>query len=180
MNLPDTSGLMANLHLDRFQANWTTFVFLFFMVILFFYFGMRLGKIASTIISVYVSLAIVNSISYFGPDGPFFGMGGLFAVKLASFLLIIVIALIIVSRIAVKSILDVDKPGRIGERFLFAILAAGMLTTAMVSFLPEIAIEKFSSLANALFASDIAMFLWLVLPIFAMMMVKEDKDKEED
>lgn len=175
----DISSLLATLHLGQIQANWTTFVFLFFLVILFFYFGMNLGRIATTVMSVYISLAIVNSISYFRPDGPLFGVGGMFAVKLASFLFIIVIVLLLVSRVAVKSLLDIDKAGNFFERLLFSILAAGMLTTAIVSFLPDPLVGKLAPLAVKMFASNLAMFLWLVLPLFAMLLVKEDEQEDD-
>lgn len=178
----DISSLAAALHLGQIQANWTTFTFLFFLVILFFYFGMNLGRIATTVMSVYISLAIVNSIDYFRADGPLFGVNGIFAFKLASFIFIIVVVLLLVSRVAVKSILDINKPGNFFERLVFAILASGMLTTAIVSFLPDNLVSKLSPLAINLFSSNLSLFLWLIVPLFAMLLVKNDdmgEDKHE-
>jgi hypothetical protein len=157
------------------QTSWNMALVLLFVIFFFFYFGAGLGKTTKGVISVYVALAIVNTVSYFRPEGPEVNIPGLLVLKLGSFVGLSLIMLMLISRFSFTSVVRIDLPGNVIERVIFAILGAGMLIAILVSFLPPEIKATISPTMRVVFSSDAGFAFWLIAPIFCLLFVKHDK-----
>ncbi len=159
--------------LEQNSASWTTAIILLFVLLIFFYVGSGLGKTAKGIISVYVALAIVNTVVFFQTGGPEINVPGYFVLKLGAFVGISLVVLMIISRYSFRALIKVDFSGNIVERIIFAALGAGMLIAILMSFMPGEIVGTINPALRWAFMSDIGFSIWLVAPIIAFMFVKK-------
>ncbi len=179
MNL--TSFSLSNLNWDGLtqflaqnQASWNSALVVLFILIIFFYLGSGLGRTAKGIISVYVALAIVNTIIYFKPDGPEVNVPGMLVVKLGSFVGLSILILMLISRFSFHSVIKVDLPGNIIERLIFSVFGAGMLIAILLSFMPPEIVSTLSPWMQKMFLSNAGLAAWLILPLICLLFVKHE------
>ncbi|MDZ7798123.1 MAG: hypothetical protein U5L76_00730 [Patescibacteria group bacterium] len=156
------------------EPTWDLFIVLFFIIAGFLY-GMSLGKdrIIIIIISIYMSLAVVNTPPVMDV------MKEMFAVKMSTFLVIFILLFFFLSRSALlKALSNTDSRGSWWQVILFSILHVGLLVSITLSFLPPESLEQLSPLTKTLFAGDYARFGWIVAPIVMMILIKGDSKKK--
>lgn len=157
------------------NASWNTAVLVLFIILTVFYFGAGLGKTAKGILSVYVALAIVNTVSYFRPEGPEVNIPGVLVLKLGSFVGLSLVILMLISRYSFRPVMRVELSGNIIERTIFAVLGSGMLVTILMSFLPSEISGTITPVIRAIFNSDVGFAVWLIGPLVGLLFVKSEK-----
>ncbi|GEM_PF-5545051 len=158
--------------LEQNQASWSAAIILIFVLLIFFYFGAGLGKTSKGIISVYVALAIVNTVTYFSPDGPEINVPGALALKLGSFIGLSIVILILWSQFAFRGVVRTDFGGNIIERLIFSVLGAGMIVAILISFMPSEILSTITPTIQWIFNSDAGFAIWMIAPIFCLLFVR--------
>lgn len=161
--------------LQQNNTSWNSAIIVIFVVLVVFYFGAGLGKTAKGIMSVYVALAIVNTVSYFKPEGPEVNIPGVLVLKLGSFVGLSLVILMLISRYSFHPVMRVDLSGNVIERTIFAVLGAGMLIAILISFLPPEIMGTITSSLRTIFNSDVGFAVWLLGPLICLLFVKSDK-----
>jgi len=158
--------------LEQNQASWSAAIILIFVLLIFFYFGAGLGKTSKGIISIYVALAIVNTVSYFSPEGPEINVPGALALKLGSFVGLNIVVLVLWSQFAFKGVVRTDFGGNIIERLIFAVLGGGMIVAILISFMPPEILSTINPIIQAIFHSAPGFAVWMIAPIFCLLFVR--------
>ncbi len=161
--------------LQQNNTSWNTAILVLFAGLIIFYFGAGLGKTAKGIMSVYVALAIVNTVSFFRPDGPEVNIPGLLVLKLGSFVGLSLIILMLISRYSFHPVMRIDLSGNVIERVIFGVLGSGMLIAILMSFLPSEIMGTITPVLRSVFNSDIGFAAWLIGPLVCLLFVKSDK-----
>ncbi|MFC1721773.1 hypothetical protein ACFL0Z_02575 [Patescibacteria group bacterium] len=158
--------------LEQNQASWNSAIILIFVILLFFYFGAGLGKASKGMISVYVALAIVNTVTYFSPDGPEINVPGALVLKLGSFIGLSLVILFLWSQFSFRGVIRTNFGGNIIERLIFGALGAGMIVAILISFMPAEILSTISPTVQLIFHSDLGFAAWMIAPIFCLLFVK--------
>ncbi|MFC1687971.1 hypothetical protein ACFL0L_05365 [Patescibacteria group bacterium] len=160
------------------EPTWDLFIILFFVVAAFLY-GLSLGRdrIIVILVSIYMALAVVEHAPFISDPGFQEGVNNavsqLFVFRISAFLVVFVFLFFMLSRSAlVKTIASTDSHGRWWQVLLFSILHVGLIVSITLSFLPEEAAQGLAPFTQNLFASSNAQFVWIILPIAAMILIK--------
>ena len=172
----NAGGFLSNMNWS--QPTWDLFIILFFIVAAFLY-GLSLGRdrIIVILVSIYMSLAIVEHAPFI--SSPDFQenvnnvVSQLFVFRISAFLVVFVLLFFMLSRSAlVKTIASSDTHGAWWQVLLFSILHVGLIVSVVLSFLPPEATEGLAPYTRNLFATENARFVWIILPIIAMILLK--------
>ncbi|EKD32734.1 MAG: hypothetical protein ACD_76C00156G0001 [uncultured bacterium] len=173
------SATSAAQQINWANPNWDLFLILFFVVASLLY-GISLGRdrLIVIMVSVYMALAVVSFIPFIQPVASGVA-GGLFAVRMTAFLGLFILLFFFLSQTALLSALG-SKIGRgpIWHIMLLSILHAGLLISVTLSFFPQSITDALSVSTRNFFISDFAKAVWIILPIFGMMLGKGDKDSD--
>lgn len=156
------------------QPSWDVFIILFFVVGAVLY-GFSLGRdrVIVILISVYMALAVVNSMPFIGElvkDSP---LNQFFVFRMSSFIVVFMVLFFLMSRSALlATVASSDSAGSWWQVMLFSFLHVGLLISITLSFLPAGAADHLTPFTRALFVKDLARFIWIVAPIVAMIMIK--------
>ena len=162
------------------SPTWDLFIFLFFIVFSLLY-GFSLGRdrIIAIIVSIYMALAVVHAAPFLSSlEGKTvqLAVGPYFAFRVTLFLGVFLLIFFLLSRSAVMGTLGgVDAQGRLWEVVLFSFLHVGLLISVTLSFLPALITDQFAVLTRVIFLSEIGRFVWVVLPIAAMVLVRRPR-----
>jgi len=162
------------------SPTWDLFIFLFFVVFSLLY-GFSLGRdrIIAIIISIYMALAVVSAAPFLTSlEGRTVqvAIGPYFAFRVTLFLGVFLLIFFFLSRSAVMGTLGgADGQGRLWEVILFSFLHVGLLISVTLSFLPRFITDQFAFLTRTVFLSEIGKFVWVVLPIAAMVLVRRPR-----
>lgn len=155
---------------------WDLFILIFFIVGAFLY-GFSLGRdrVIVILVSIYMALAVINTAPYLdalsGKDISI-NFGPNFAFKVTLFLGVFVILFFLLSRSALSQTFISDRAGSWWQVILFSFLHTGLLISVILSFLPSQAAETLLPITRKIFISDLAKFLWITVPIVAMILFK--------
>ena len=162
--------------LQLFGVNWTNptwdmFIVIFFLMAAFFY-GFSLGrdKIVVVLISLYMALAVVNYAPYIKNLSADINVStSLFAFKISSFLAVFLLLFFFLSRSALlHSLASGNSAGQWWQALLFSILHTGLMVSVVLSFLPENTLTYLSIATREIFTSEMGRFIWIILPILAL------------
>lgn len=156
------------------QPTWDLFIILFFVIAGFLY-GLSLGRdrIIVILVSIYMSLAVVNSAPYLSRGATEVGIGSFFVMKVSAFIILFISLFFLLSRSALLStIASSDAHGAWWQVLLFSFLHVGLLTAITLSFLPTSSLNTLAPLTRSLFSGNTALFLWIIAPILAMVLIK--------
>ncbi|MBI3115652.1 MAG: hypothetical protein HYZ09_04150 [Candidatus Kerfeldbacteria bacterium] len=156
------------------QPTWDLFIILFFVIAGFLY-GLSLGRdrIVVILVSIYMSLAVVNTAPFIGQGSAQVGIESFFVLKVSAFLILFILLFFLISRSALlATIASSDSRGAWWQVLLFSFLHVGLLTAITLSFLPPSSVESLAPMTQTLFSGDTALFLWIVAPIIGMMIMK--------
>lgn len=155
---------------------WDVFILLFFVVASLLY-GFALGRdrVAMLLIAIYMALAVVGNAPYLDELRAKIVAGNLFAFQITTFLGLFLILFFFLSRSALHRTFGGGSHGAWWQTLLFSFLHVGLLLSIVLSFLPSLALSRLLPVTRELFVSDLARFLWITLPILAMLLVKPEK-----
>lgn len=175
----DTTELMNQVNaIDWLQPSWDMFIIVFFLIISLVY-GFSLGRdrILVTLISVYMSLAVIKYVPYITEFNASLSVNDSFALRISVFLGAFVFLFFILSQSAVIKTLGANaEQGGFFQVLVFSVLHAGLLVSVALSFFPHEASQWLSPLTRNAFISDPAKAAWIVLPILAMVVFGRGDD----
>ncbi len=171
---------LTNFHLGA-ASGWDIFIILVFLIAVLVY-GLFLGRnrMIVLLISTYFSLIISRVIPWerMGSAG-WLGMenGPSVSLEIIIFLGLILLFYFLIPRSILSSTLRLRKRGEASWIFLFllSILQIGLVAMIIFSFLPSQAIANLSSLVQRMFLGSSAEFVWTILPIMAVVLIKKKK-----
>lgn len=159
------------------QPTWDLFIYLFFAVAVVM-FALTLGRqrIVSVLLSVYLSLVVVNYLPYINKAWEEVDLNlGVFAFRLSGFAIVFVVAFFILSRSTI--LYEAAGAGRgIISAIIFSFLFVGMLLSIVLGFLPASAQGVFSEFTRQIFTSEVAKFVWLIMPMAAMAVLRGKRE----
>lgn len=168
-----TSSFVTNLNWST--PSWDLFIILFFIVAGFLY-GLSLGRdrIIVILISIYMALAIVNTVPFLPLIETTIKVNDLVVFKISTFLAAFIILFFLLSRSALlRTVASADSQGSWWQVIIFSILHIGLLISITLTFLPKEIVEKnLSVLTQMIFVGDWARFLWIVMPVVMMALLK--------
>ncbi|MEA3272831.1 MAG: hypothetical protein U9P90_04160 [Patescibacteria group bacterium] len=174
MSLPkiDIASILSAI--DFSAPSWDLFIVLFFVVAVLLY-GLTLGRdrVLTILISIYMALAVVNTAPYLSTLKAEVNLGQMFALKVVAFLGLFVILFFLLARSALLHNFSKGGLGSWMQVFIFSVLHVGLLTSATLSFLPITAVEHLAPTTQLVFTSDMGRFAWIILPIIAMILLKD-------
>ncbi|MFA6098708.1 MAG: hypothetical protein WCV50_02960 [Patescibacteria group bacterium] len=177
----NAAGQSANIlqNVDWTRPTWDLFIILFFVVAAFLY-GLSLGRdrIIVILISIYVSLAIVEHAPIVNNAG-FQNMinnlvGQFFVFKISAFLVLFVILFFVITRSALmKTIASSDSPGPWWQVLIYSVLHVGLIVSIIMSYIPKETLNGvLAPLTQKVFTGDLAQNIWILGPLFAMFIFK--------
>ena len=171
--------------IDWTTPTWDLFIILFFILASIIY-GFSLGRdrIIVILISIYMALAIVNYAPFLGNYTAEVGVSGVFFFRVSTFVASFMSLFFLMSRSALASTLGRrTRDGSWYQVIIFSFLHVGLLISSVFSFLPSAITENLAPLTKQLFVNDLAMFVWVILPILFMIAIGgriKAEDKDED
>lgn len=153
---------------------WDLFIIIFFLAAVFLY-GLTLGRdrVLMILISIYMALAVINTAPYIDTLRAEINVGQFFAMRVIMFLSLFVFLFFLISRSALLRSFTKDSPGSWSQVFVFSVLHVGLLTSITLSFLPKNSLAHLAPITQSVFISDPGRLAWLLLPIVAMIFMKD-------
>lgn len=166
---------MTAISINWTAPSWDMFIVLFFLIAAFLY-GFSLGRdrVIIILVSLYMALAVVNSAPFIKNLNTEINVAtSLFAFKISTFLGVFLALFFFLSRSAVLHSLSAgNAPGKWWQVLLFSVLHAGLLVSVVLSFLPQETLNYLSPLTRQIFTSEFGRFIWISMPILAMIGLK--------
>jgi hypothetical protein len=149
------------------SPSWDLFIVLFWIVASVIYaFAAGRGRILTILMSVYISQLIVLKAPFLSEQvAKKLPTAALSLQQLATFVILFIILFIFLGRFAFKTSADSRRMSSIPFGIVFAFLQIGLLINIILQYLPQAYRENMAPLLQFLFVSDVASFVWLVLPI---------------
>lgn len=166
---------------DVSRPNWDIFVILFFLIAVFLY-GISLGRnrVIIILVSIYMALALINAFPYTDQLIEQFQDSGTFAVRVTSFVAIVLILFFLLSHSALRAALSYPTKDDSSwfQIMLFSILKVGLVVSVIISYSPDSFREGLSPITLKLFGTGTALFWWILFPILAMSMIRKKRDRK--
>lgn len=175
---------LSNFHIGP-ASGWDLSIILIFLIAAFVY-GFFLGRnrMIILLLASYFSLVIsqffpwtrITSLKWLG-----LGQEPSASFKISVFLGMILLFYFLIPRSVLSSTLRIRKRGEASwlQLFILSIVQLGLLTVVILSFLPVEVVANFSPLVKKIFIGPEAQFVWLTLPILAIVLMRR-KRKTED
>jgi hypothetical protein len=153
---------------------WDLFIIIFFLAAVFLY-GLTLGRdrVLTILISMYMALAVINTAPYLDTLRAEINVGQFFAMRVIMFLSLFVFLFFLIARSALLRSFTKDSPGSWSQVFVFSVLHVGLLTSITMSFLPKNSLAHLAPITQSVFISDPGRLAWLILPIIAMIFMRD-------
>ncbi|MFH1667778.1 MAG: hypothetical protein ABH884_02005 [Candidatus Komeilibacteria bacterium] len=160
--------------------SWDIIVVLVFIAIAIIY-AMTFGrhKVLVVLFSTYISLAIVNALPFVESLFASTFLDKLFIIKIVLFLVIFVLLYLVLKRSALLRYMRGSSPYTpFMQVVALSVVHAGLLLSIIVSFFPLELIDSLSFFTRNAFASEMAQFIWIVLPILTLGLIKKPSKKQ--
>jgi hypothetical protein len=176
--------LLTNFHIGT-ASGWDLFIILVFLIAVFIY-GFFLGRnrMIILLLSSYFSLTIIKVLPWSKISS--LGWLGLDQEPSASFKILVFLGMILlfyflIPRSVLSSTLRIRKRGDASwlQLFILSIVQLGLLAVVIFSFLSVEVMANFGPLIKKIFIGPEAQFIWLTLPILAIVLMRR-KRKIED
>jgi len=154
--------------------NWDLFVIIVFAVgILIFGYFLERDRVFVTLISSYISLALLNKAPIiFETIGVQIQINNSFANTTAVFLGCIIILFFILSYSAFTSVFDRSPNGAVLQTITISFLQVGFIVSVIISFLSPEEISALPLFTKAAFAENQAQSFWLLAPLIVMLLFR--------
>lgn len=165
-------------NVNWFTPSWDVFIILFFIVASFLY-GLSLGlnRILVILISIYLSLALIDYFPFTNATLPEIKIGGGVSLRVTLFIGVVLVLFFFLSRSALLRAFKGGSDGSFFQILIFSILHVGLLISVALSYMPESFTNGLSPLTHTLFMNQTARFVWIFLPIVALILVGRTKKK---
>lgn len=170
--MADIQNILTNINWSA--PTWDLFIVIFFLVAAVLY-GLSLGRnrILVILISIYIALALVNAFPFSEKVLAELKLGDSFALKITLFASIILALFFLLSHSALSSAITTRrKEGTWFQVVIFSFLHVGLLISVILSFVPKDFTENLAPLTRNVFTTDVSRFIWLLLPIIAMCVMR--------
>lgn len=167
--------------LDFNSPSWDLFIFLFFIVATFVY-GFTLGRsrIILLLISTYMALALVHAATLANSASTqslTIGSSPFFIIQITAFIGAMLLIFFFLSGSALRRALSMeDVQGKAWQIIALSILHAGLLIASVLSLIPVAERAGLLGVTRNLFTSNTALFIWTLLPILVMMMIRDEEE----
>lgn len=177
-------SFLSSFHVGA-ASGWDLFIMLIFLIAVFVY-GFFLGRnrMVVLLLGSYFSWAIVEtlpwkrlaSLTWLGLSG-----GPSPSLKMLIFLGLILLFYFLIPRSILSSTLRVRKRGEASwiQLFLLSVVQIGLVAAVLISFLPKEVVSSFAPVIKKIFIGDEAKFVWIILPILVMVLMRHHKKAEE-
>lgn len=173
---------LTNFHIGA-ASGWDLFIILIFLIAVLLY-GFFLGRnrMIILLLSSYFSLAIMQVLPWsrlaslkwlnLNPSASF---------KILFFLGMILLFYFLIPRSVLSSVLRIKKRGEASwlQLSILSIVQIGLLVTVIISFLSNEVVANFGSLIEKIFIGSEAQFVWITLPILAMILMRRRRKIED-
>ncbi len=167
-------------NVDFQNPSWDIFIVIFFVVASLLY-GLSLGRdrIIIILVSIYMSLAIVQALPDFVLHVTF---NQQVAFQITTFISLFVVLFFLISRSALMRTLGarVSEDGKLYQTIIFSILHVGLLISITMSFLPPDILNKFAPFTKQIFTGEWEQFGWIAAPMVAMVVFGSRKKSVDD
>ncbi len=176
---------LTNLHIGS-ASGWDLFIILIFLVTVLVY-GFFLGRNRMIILLLgsYFSLAIVQAVPWqritsYGWLG--IGQEPSSSLRTLIFLCLILLFYFLIPRSVLSSTLRIRKRGYASwlQLFTLSVVQVGLLAMVILSFLPQEAIDTLSSPIRKILTGSEAQFVWILLPILTMVLIRRKRKLDKD
>jgi len=156
---------------------WDIFIILFFIIATFLY-GITLGRarVVVQIVSSYMTMALLASAPFLDKveartplDHTVF--------YLAAFMIVFVLLFLLLSRSAFHQHLSEGR-GSLGDVLVLSVVQIGFLTSIVLSSMSGFALGHVSGIMQTVFAKQPAPFIWTVLPIAALIVIRGKRKRD--
>lgn len=164
MHPTDYNSLIHSINFSN--PSWDAFIFFFWAIAAVIYsFTAGRGRIISILVAVYMSELLVIQAPFLSATlGDKFGLA-VYLARLITFLVLFGFFFLVLSRFVFKTSVENRRFGSWFFSLIFAVLQVGFLISVVLSFLPPDVKAHFAPLVKFVFISDLAVFIWLLLPI---------------
>jgi hypothetical protein len=176
---------LNNFHLGA-ASGWDLFILLIFLAAVLIY-GLFLGRnrMIILLLASYFSLAIVQVFPWQRLSSLKFlntGENPSASLKILVFLAIILLFYFLIPRSVLSSSLRVKRRGKASwfQLFILSIVQIGLLLMVILAFLPPETVSGFGPAVKKVFVGPEAQFVWITIPVLAMVLMKRKKKKNED
>ncbi len=159
---------------------WDLFIWIFFAVASLLY-GLSIGRdrIIVIMVGLYMALAIVGNTPFLRDFSAQINVQG-FGFKFSIFIGLFVFFFFMLSRSALSEALSgVKQKGSFAQVVIYSVLHIGLLISIVLSFLPTQSHYVLTEFTRSAFVSDMARFLWLILPIVAMILFQDGSGRKK-
>lgn len=164
---------------DWSNPTWDLFIVLFFLVTVFLY-GMSLGRdrIVITLISIYMSLAVVSNAPFLQGLQADVAVGQFFAFRISTFLGVFLALFFLLSRSSLLRNFGSMASGSWWQVLIFSTFHVGLLISITLSFLPQDALNHLAPQTLQVFTTETARFAWIAAPVVAMALIPGEKKED--
>ncbi len=160
--------------------SWDIIVVLIFIVASIIYamsFGRR--KVLVVLFSTYISLAIANALPFVESLFASKFLDKLYLVKIVLFLAIFVILYLFLKRSALLRYMKGSSPYTpFMQIVVLSVSHTGLLISIVISFFPTELVDSLSFFTRNTFASELAQFIWIIIPIITLGLIKKPSRKQ--
>ncbi len=167
-------------NINWLNPSWDLFIVLFFIVASLIY-GVSLGRdrIIVILVSIYMSLSIVNYVPYVSEFSASISVNDAFALRVSVFIGIFILLFFFLSHSALlKTLGHGAAQGALWQVMIFSFLQVGLLISVTLSFFPTELSNVLSGPTRAIFVSDQATTFWILAPVVAMALLGTFGDNE--
>jgi len=175
----ETGSFFQNL--DWTNPSWDLFIVLFFLIASIIY-GLSLGRdrILVILIAIYMALAVVNYAPFAEKLVSGTTLEDFFLIRVLSFAAVFLILFFLLARSALLHTIGAHAShSSWWQVFVFSFLHVGLLISITLSFLPESFTSQLSPFTHNVFATENARFIWIILPIVVMALVRKPKRRRQ-
>lgn len=173
-------AVQAFYSINWLQPSWDLFILLFFVVASLLY-GISLGRdrIIVIMVSIYMSLAIVNYIPFINEFTAQISVNDAFALRVSVFLGLFILLFFFLSHSALlRTLGHSTAQGPLWQVMIFSFLHVGLLISVTLSFFPSNLSTVLSPFTQSIFTSDLARAVWVCLPVLVMVLLGRSYDRD--
>ncbi len=162
------------------SPSWDIMLILFFIVAAV-VFSMSFGRrrVIVLLFSIYISLAVVNTLPYLENIFSSNWIDKLFAVKIAVFLSVFVALFTFLNKSALLRYMRGSSQYTPSWQIMaLSLLYTGLLISLTLSFLPAHLVEYLSFFTKSVFVSEGGQFFWIVAPILTLGLIKKPSKRQ--
>jgi hypothetical protein len=160
------------------SPTWDIFIILFFIIATFLY-GITLGRarVVVQIVSSYMTMALLSAAPFMGK------LEGLTSLNhtvfyLIAFMVVFVLLFLLLSKSAFHQHLSEGR-GKWWDVLVLSVVQIGFLTSIVLSSMSGFVLGHVSGITQIVFAKQPAPFIWTVLPIGALVVIRGKRERRQ-